>query len=260
MSSFTAYAFPFVLFLAFFSLNNKSGELSLVKPLDFEAAVQYVLNVSASDMGEPRRRAFSNVTINVTDVNDNSPVLQARIIQASVAEVSKFEAHLTLPWLQDYESAFFGRKARNGEFILIKKIIAFKIPAFNVFLCMKDAATVFWKTESISTIHQYGLSSYLHTSSVSFSSRLILLQGASSGSFVVQCNASDADTAANARITYQLVEGAVNRFSIDNITGVITTSGSFDRETDPELYTVRPLLRLNNLILYLRVKKKHQVS
>ena len=109
-------------------------------------------------------------------------------------------------------------------------------------------------------IHQYGLSSYLHTSSVSFSSRLILLQGASSGSFVAQCNASDADTAANARITYQLVEGAVNRFSIDNITGVITTSGSFDRETDPELYTVRLLLRLNNLILYLRVKKKHQVS
>lgn len=97
MSSFTAYAFPFVLFPAFFALNNKSGELSLVKPLDFEAAVQYVLNVSASDMGEPRRRAFSNVTINVTDVNDNSPVLQARIIQASVAEVSKFEAHLTLP-------------------------------------------------------------------------------------------------------------------------------------------------------------------
>ena len=97
MSSFTAYAFPFVLFLAFFALNNKSGELSLVKPLDFEAAVQHVLNVSASDMGEPRRRAFSNVTINVTDVNDNSPVLQARIIQASVAEVSKFEAHLTLP-------------------------------------------------------------------------------------------------------------------------------------------------------------------
>lgn len=152
MSSFTAYAFPFVLFLAFFALNNKSGELSLVKPLDFEAAVQYVLNVSASDMGEPRRRAFSNVTINVTDVNDNSPVLQTRIIQASVVEVSKFEAHLTLPWLQDYEPAFFGRKARNGEFIRIKRIIAFKIPAFNVFLCMKDAATVFWKTESISTV------------------------------------------------------------------------------------------------------------
>lgn len=86
------------------------------------------------------------------------------------------------------------------------------------------------------------------------------MQGASSGSFVAQCIASDADTAANARITYQLVEGAVNRFSIDNITGVITTSGSFDRETDPELYTVRLLLRLNNLILYLRVKKKHQVS
>ena len=41
MSSFTAHAFPFVLFPAFFALNNKSGKLSLVKPLDFDAAVQY---------------------------------------------------------------------------------------------------------------------------------------------------------------------------------------------------------------------------
>lgn len=133
---------------ALFALNNKSGELSLVKQLDYEAAAQYVLNVSASDMGEPGRRAFSGVIINVIDANDNSPVLQARIIQVSLAE------------------------------------------------------------------------------------------GTSSGSFVAQCNASDADAAANARITYRLVEGAVNRFSIDNITGVITTSESFDKETEPEEYTL----------------------
>ena len=87
----------FVLFPALFALNNKSGELSLVKQLDYESAAQYVLNVSASDMGEPGRRAFSGVIINVIDANDNSPVLQARIIQVSLAEVSKFEVSLTLP-------------------------------------------------------------------------------------------------------------------------------------------------------------------
>lgn len=71
----------------FFALNNQSGALSLVRPLDYESAVQHVLNISASDMGEPRRQAFSDVTIHVTDANDNSPVLQEKIIQTSVVEV-----------------------------------------------------------------------------------------------------------------------------------------------------------------------------
>ena len=71
----------------FFALNNQSGALSLVKPLDYESTVQHVLNISAADMGEPRRQAFSDVTIHVTDANDNSPVLQERVIRAPVVEV-----------------------------------------------------------------------------------------------------------------------------------------------------------------------------
>lgn len=66
-----------------------------------------------------------------------------------------------------------------------------------------------------------------------------LFQGAASGSFVAQCNATDADAARNARVTYHLVQGADNKFSIDNATGVITTSGTFDSEADPEEYTVQ---------------------
>lgn len=72
-------------------MNNQSGALSLVKPLDYESAVQHILNISASDMGEPRRKAFSDVTIHVTDANDNSPVLQERVIRASVVEVKRYD-------------------------------------------------------------------------------------------------------------------------------------------------------------------------
>ena len=59
----------------------------MVKPLDYESAVQHVLNISAADMGEPQLQAFSDVTIHVTDANDNSPVLQERVIRAPVVEV-----------------------------------------------------------------------------------------------------------------------------------------------------------------------------
>lgn len=66
----------------------------------------------------------------------------------------------------------------------------------------------------------------------------MVFQGASPGSFVARCQASDADAARNARVSYHLVQGADNKFSIDNATGVITTSGSFDIDADPKEYTV----------------------
>lgn len=81
-----------------FALNNQTGALSLVKLLDYESAVQHTLNISASDMGEPRRKAFSDVTVHVIDANDNSPAVQARIIRASVLEVpSCFDHNLSSP-------------------------------------------------------------------------------------------------------------------------------------------------------------------
>ena len=66
-----------------------------------------------------------------------------------------------------------------------------------------------------------------------------LFQGAGSGSFVARCQASDVDAARNAQVTYHLVQGADNKFSIDNATGIITTSRTFDNDADPEEYTVQ---------------------
>ena len=71
-------------------MNNQSGDLSLSRPLDYETAVQHVLNISASDLGQPRRQTFTDVTVHVTDVNDNSPVLEPRTVQVSLEEVRLF--------------------------------------------------------------------------------------------------------------------------------------------------------------------------
>ena len=76
--------------LGFFVLNNQSGILSLCRQLDFETAVQYVLNISASDLGEPPRQTFTNITVHVIDVNDNSPMFQPRSLRVSLVEVRSF--------------------------------------------------------------------------------------------------------------------------------------------------------------------------
>lgn len=81
---------PIVIFLlGVFSLNNQTGVLSPSSSLDYETTTQYVLNMSASDLGNPTRRTFIDVTVNVMDVNDNSPVLNSRTVQVSLSEVRK---------------------------------------------------------------------------------------------------------------------------------------------------------------------------
>ena len=72
----------------------------------------------------------------------------------------------------------------------------------------------------------------------------MLFQDASLGSFVAQCNATDSDAASNAQITYHIVEGETNKFSIDKTTGVITTSGEFDRDTGVKEYVVSSIFPL----------------
>ena len=37
---------------------------------------------------------------------------------------------------------------------------------------------------------------------------------------------------------YHIVEGGVNKFIIDNVTGVISTTAAFDRESGTNEYTV----------------------
>lgn len=85
----------------------------------------------------------------------------------------------------------------------------------------------------------------------------LIFQGTAPGSYVTQCNATDADSAANAKVTYHIVEGAANKFSIDSVTGIITTTGQFDRESGTNEYVVSR----NKVLSFLtRVKGKGKVA
>lgn len=58
---------------AVFDINHLTGEVFLIKPLDFERTNRYMLNITADDRGNPPLSAVSLLTVNVVDEND-SPV------------------------------------------------------------------------------------------------------------------------------------------------------------------------------------------
>jgi hypothetical protein len=61
----------------YFSVNSETGELFLIKPLDYEHEKFYEFFIYANDLGTPMLESEKvAVRINILDVNDNAPVLQ----------------------------------------------------------------------------------------------------------------------------------------------------------------------------------------
>lgn len=69
-----------------FSIDSLSGDVSLVKPLDYEQVRSYRLVIRAQDGGSPSRSNTTQLLINVKDVNDNSPRFYTSLFQESVSE------------------------------------------------------------------------------------------------------------------------------------------------------------------------------
>ncbi|KAJ2938245.1 hypothetical protein O0L34_g17587 [Tuta absoluta] len=69
-----------------FAIDSLSGDVSLVKTLDYESVRSYRLVIRAQDGGSPSRSNTTQLLVNVKDVNDNAPRFYTSLFQESVSE------------------------------------------------------------------------------------------------------------------------------------------------------------------------------
>lgn len=69
-----------------FTLGSNDGVLKVSGPIDHELQQEYYLYVTAHDHGTPSLSAAMNLTVEVLDENDNSPVFDPKHYSASIAE------------------------------------------------------------------------------------------------------------------------------------------------------------------------------
>ncbi|KFD72669.1 hypothetical protein M514_15073 [Trichuris suis] len=69
-------------------LDELSGWLSVVEPLDHEVMSRIEFTVQARDMGQPPLNSTARVIIHVLDVNDNPPSFPEKFVNVSVEETS----------------------------------------------------------------------------------------------------------------------------------------------------------------------------
>ncbi|KAF7994935.1 hypothetical protein HCN44_004407 [Aphidius gifuensis] len=69
-----------------FSIDSLSGDVTLVKPLDYETTDSYRIVVRAQDGGSPARSNTTQLIVHVQDINDNSPRFFTSLLQETVSE------------------------------------------------------------------------------------------------------------------------------------------------------------------------------
>lgn len=71
---------------ALFSIDSRTGHLTLARHLDYEGTQRHSLIVTAIDSGEPPLSANLTILVEVQDVNDNPPVFERNEYSVKVLE------------------------------------------------------------------------------------------------------------------------------------------------------------------------------
>ncbi|XP_044311184.1 protocadherin Fat 1 isoform X1 [Varanus komodoensis] len=74
-----------------FSIDSKTGAIFIIGSLDYESSPEYYLTMEATDGGTPSLSDVVTVTINVTDINDNTPVFSQDTYTAVISEDAEVE-------------------------------------------------------------------------------------------------------------------------------------------------------------------------
>ncbi|XP_072204715.1 protocadherin beta-4-like [Excalfactoria chinensis] len=201
-----------------FAINPSSGEIQIVKPLDFEAAQKHEMSVRATDGGGLSE--LCKVLIEMVDVNDNAPEIVVSSFSSSLPEDTVPETVVALLTVRDRDTGVNGevscaleeepsfslRPAFKNyyELVTVSTLDREEAAQHIVVVTAADAGSPSLTTTHTFTVdvsdvndnapvfNQTSYTMYVHENNVP-----ALLVGA--------VKATDADAGANAKVSYSLV-------------------------------------------------------
>ncbi|XP_045856204.1 protocadherin Fat 2 isoform X2 [Meles meles] len=230
--------------LAAFSINQDTGMIQTLAPLDREFVSCYWLTVLAVDRGSIPLSSVTEVYIEVTDVNDNPPQMSRPVFYPSVREDAPLDTSVLQLDAQDPDSSSKGKLTFN--ITSGNNMGFFAIHPFTGLLSTARQLDRENKDEHILevTVLDNGEPSLKSSSRVVvrvldvndnppvFSHKLFnvrlpeRLSPATPGP-VYRLVASDPDEGLNGRVTYSIEESDEGSFSIDPAAGMVSSSSTF---------------------------------
>uniref|UniRef100_A0A8C9T5I0 FAT atypical cadherin 3 n=1 Tax=Scleropages formosus TaxID=113540 RepID=A0A8C9T5I0_SCLFO len=236
-----------------FRINQYTGVITTQKTLDYESTPSYILIVQASNMAG----MASNVTINVqvVDENDNPPVFQQLHYTGSISEAVPVNsvvlsadnsplvikatdadrnqnALLVYQIVEDTAKMFFTIDSSTGSIRTIASLDHETIAHFKFHVHVRDSGKPQLTAESPTEVSIQVIDT--NDSPPRFSQdpyEAILLLPTYVGVEVLKVTATDPDLNVPTELTYSLVDGNLEHFTIDSSSGILTVkSNNFSKD------------------------------
>ncbi|KAM5214037.1 protocadherin gamma-A3 isoform 31-T31 [Hipposideros larvatus] len=232
-----------------FYLNSVTGDLSILKSLDYEDAMFYEIKIEAQD--GPGLLSRAKILVTVLDVNDNTPEVTITSFTGSVPEEAAAGREIALINVHDRDSGQNGQVTvfvlGNMPFNLEKSIDQYyrlvtvrsldreQVSEYNITLRATDGGSPQLSTDTHITVHVADINdnppAFTHASYSAY-----IPENNPRGASIFSVTAQDPDRIENAGITYALTEDIVHGaplstyLSINSDTGVLYALRSFDYE------------------------------
>ena len=238
-----------------FAINDSTGELSVAdaSQLDYESgAILYTLSLTVSDGANTS--SAETVTINVNDLNDNTPAITASqsfsidensANATSVGTVAATDADATATTYQDWTitsgntNSAFAIDPDTGELTVntSSELDTETTPSYSLSITVSDGATTSSAETVTINIDDINDNTPIITPSQSFD----IDEASANGTSVGTVAATDADATATTYQDWSITAGNTNNaFAINPSTGELTvnTSSELDYESGTILYTL----------------------
>uniref|UniRef100_A0A6P7GGN4 Cadherin-related tumor suppressor n=1 Tax=Diabrotica virgifera virgifera TaxID=50390 RepID=A0A6P7GGN4_DIAVI len=229
-------------------IEKNSGEIQITgRGLDYEVSPVYEVWIEAQDSDTPPLRSVLQLTINVTDANDNPPIMNNLLYNASILEeeappllvvkVSASDAdsgengQITYKLLDDFEGAF-EIDAESGEIYTNTRLDREDIASYELVVEAIDQGIP--QLSGTATVLVTVLDKNDNPPRFTRLFSVNVTENAEIGSFVIRVTSSDQDIGENANATYIFTENPGDKFKIDSISGNVTVVGHLDREQQDE--------------------------
>ncbi|XP_062856682.1 protocadherin Fat 2 [Trichomycterus rosablanca] len=227
---------------AFFKIDPLSGILLTSQILDYETTTEFHLKIKATDSGTPPLSSEAQITVMVTDVNDNPPNFSDSQYRASLDEMAtcghvviKVQAsdpdskdNLQYKILSGNEGRYFAMNESSGLISFSNVCKRNLDPFYNLTVAVSDG--VFQKTAPVNIDMSSSNKHSPHFQQDVYEAELA--ENSDAGTRVIRLAAIDPDDGPYGSVDYTIINKlADEKFSIDR-KGQIVTTQPLDRE-DP---------------------------
>ncbi|XP_041796788.1 protocadherin-16-like [Chelmon rostratus] len=240
----------------YFVIDSRTGIITLNKPLDFEMRRVHELVVQAQDNATQPEVTNAFVTIHVRDYNDNQPTMTIIFLSedgspriSEGAQPGQYVARISVtdPDYGEYANVNVSLEGGDGKFALTTKDSIIYLVCVDKILDREERDTYELRvmaTDSGMPPLRAESSFIIQVTDINDNPplfdqpvyRQVIPEVVFPGSFVLQVTARDKDQGPNGDINYSILQdqGAYfNWFSIDSVTGIITTLSQLDYEKNP---------------------------